>query len=210
MLYIKPFPFLSSPGRGTSCRDDVYTPEENKQELDRRTRQREEIESQREQVIWRLEKLLGDTCHEEGVAGETQPASDSICTEDFVRRFRDEMVELTLPESNIQQLDRGKEAERVQVSGCVTWKSDQKQPNVLNTDGRGDVTTGRSSKDTETAHCLQPEEPHQRREMQECLSDSCGEPASHVRGRHGSPQRLADDSSSKYSAHKLSEDEGLP
>ncbi|KAI3372856.1 hypothetical protein L3Q82_023299, partial [Scortum barcoo] len=83
--------------------------EETKQRSDRWTRDEEDAESQREQVIWRLERLLGDACNDGGrVAGEeAHPLSDSIRTEDFFRRFRDEMVELPPP--------RDGEAERAET-----------------------------------------------------------------------------------------------
>ncbi|TMS03954.1 hypothetical protein E3U43_000843 [Larimichthys crocea] len=100
--------------RSTSCWEAPVTHEETKQKLDRKTK--EEMEFHREQVIWRLERLLGDTCNEGSMAGETRPPSDSICTEDFVRRFKDEMVELTLPDSNMEQLDKEEEAERTKIS----------------------------------------------------------------------------------------------
>lgn len=61
------------------------------------------MESEREQVIWRLQRLLGDQCDQARVMGEAGRPSDSVCTEDFVRRFRDEMVELQLPDGDAQQ-----------------------------------------------------------------------------------------------------------
>ncbi|XP_068166920.1 golgin subfamily A member 6-like protein 22 [Antennarius striatus] len=90
--------------------EDLITPEERKQELHKRTRDNEQMESEREQIIWRLERLLGDTYKEGGMAGEIHSPSDSICTEDFVKRFRDEMVEIALPgRSDSCQISRGVE-----------------------------------------------------------------------------------------------------
>lgn len=52
------------------------------------------MESEREQIIWRLQRLLGDQCDQGRVMeGAVQP-SESICTEDFVQCFREEMVDL--------------------------------------------------------------------------------------------------------------------
>ncbi|XP_051279594.1 trichohyalin [Dicentrarchus labrax] len=184
--------------RNTSCWEGPVTHEETKPKLDRRTRDREEMESQREQVIWRLEKLLGDSCNEGRMAGETHPPSDSICTEDFVRCFRDEMVEL--PESNMQQLDREEEAERTEISDCDTCQSEQKGESVFNVDGRGTTMTGKCSKDTETVYYSQSNEPCQSKELKKCLSDINGVNTSHVSEEEGAGekyntlQRLGDSS----------------
>ncbi|KAK9522779.1 hypothetical protein VZT92_019225 [Zoarces viviparus] len=69
--------------RSTGFRDGPVAHEETKQKLDRRIKDKEESVSHREQVIWRLKRLLGDTCNEGRMAEETHPPSDSICTEDF-------------------------------------------------------------------------------------------------------------------------------
>lgn len=172
------------------------------------------MESQREQVIWRLERLLGDTCNEGRMAGETHPPSDSICTEDFVRHFRDEMVGPALPESNIQQLDKEEEeAETTEIPECDTCQREQKGQS-LNVDRRVTATTGKSSEDTETAHYSN--KPCQRKELERCLSDSHGVNSSHVGEkagageRHNTPQRLGDDSSSsEYSLYRLLGDKEL-
>lgn len=212
VLYTKA-PHLSSalpPERSTDCREGPVTHEETKQQLDRRTRDQEEMESQREQVIWRLERLLGDTCNEGRMAGETPPPSDSICTEDFVRCFRDEMVELALPESNMQQLDREREAERTEISDCDTCQSEQKGQSV---DRRGIATTGKSGEDTETA-CYS-NKPCQRKQLGKCLSESFGVNSSHVGEKAGAgvrynpPERLDDDGSSEYSFYKFLWDKEL-
>nr|XP_020458076.1 trichohyalin-like [Monopterus albus] len=101
--------------RSTSCQEHTAMHVETKM------RSEKEIESRREQVIWRLERLLGDTCNKDGIAGEMHPPSESICTEDFVRRFREEMVELAFPENNMQQLDKEKESEKTEVSDSDTY-----------------------------------------------------------------------------------------
>lgn len=73
--------------------DDPLT-QKSEENLNRRTRQ-EEREIQREQIIWRLKRLLGDTDNETQITVETWPLSECICTEDFFSRFRDEIVDLT-------------------------------------------------------------------------------------------------------------------
>lgn len=135
--------FARPPEKSTGCREAPVTHEVTKDKLDRRTRDKEEMESQREQVIWRLERLLGETCSEGVMAAETLPPSDSICTEDFVRCFRDEMVELPLPESNLLQLDRAAVTQRTEGSDCDTYRCDQKGQSVLSVDGKGTATTFR-------------------------------------------------------------------
>lgn len=203
-----------SPERSTGCWEDPVTHEETEHKLDRKTIHKEEIESQREQVIWRLKRLLGDTCNEGQMAGETHPPSDSICTEDFVRRFRDEMVEMALPEINMQQLDKEEEAEKTGISDSVTCQSEQKGQIVLNVDGRGTATMAKSSKDTETAHCSQSDKLCQRKELDERLSDSHGVDTSHdsqkagAGERYNKPQRLADDGCGEYSLYKTLERRG--
>lgn len=149
------------------------------------------------------------------MAGEAHPPSDSICTEDFVRCFRDEMVELALPESNMQRLDREEEAERTEISDCDTCQSEERGQDVLNVNRRGTATTGKSSKDTETAQYSQSNKPRQRKELEKCLSDSFEVNISHVSEtaaageRYNTPQMLGDDSSSEYSLYKLFGDKEL-
>ncbi|CAK6966516.1 trichohyalin isoform X4 [Scomber scombrus] len=135
--------------------------ERSKQRLDRRTRNKVEVELHREQVIWRLERLLGDTCKEEGgMTEEIHPHSDSICTEDFVRCFREEMVELPLPE-DMQKPDKEKEAQQTEISDSTpvthTHQSEQKGEIVLSINKKGIATTGESRKKKElegdTKHC---------------------------------------------------------
>lgn len=157
------------------------------------------MEFHREQVIWRLERLLGDTCNEGSMAGETHPPSDSICTEDFVRRFKDEMVELTLPDSNMEQLDKEEEAERTKISDC-----EQKGQSIL------DV----NCKDAGTAHYFQSNEPCLGKELGKCLSGSNGVNTSCSKkagagGGCSTPQMPGGDSSSEYSLYKLLGDEKL-
>lgn len=199
-------PYLSSalpPESSTDCQDGPITHEETKLKLERRTRDKEEIETQREQVMWRLQRLLGDSCNEGRMTGVTHPPSDSICTEDFVRCFRDEMVGLALPVSNVQQLDKEEEAERTEILNCDTCQSEQKEHCILNVDRRGTAMTGESNKDTETAHYCQ------RKELEKWVYDSygvntsCSEQAG-AGETYNPPQRLGDDgSSSEYSLYKL-------
>ncbi|XP_030273582.1 trichohyalin isoform X4 [Sparus aurata] len=175
--------------KSTGCREAPVTHEVIKDKLDRRTRDEEEMESQREQVIWRLERLLGETCSEGRMAAETHPPSDSICTEDFVRCFRDEMVELPLPESNLLQLDRAAVAQRTERSDCDTYRCDQKGQSVLSVDGRGTATTFE----------------------REQLSDSCGVniPQASERAGGETQQRREEDGNISYRTEDATEHETL-
>ncbi|KAM7391992.1 hypothetical protein PAMP_022636 [Pampus punctatissimus] len=204
-----------TPEGSTGSREASITHERSKQKLDRRTRNKMEMESRREQVIWRLERLLGDSCKEEGrMAGETHPPSDSICTEDFVRCFREEMVELPLPEGTVQH-DKEEEAQSTEISDSDIWQSEQKGRKVLNLDRRGTATTGKSSKDTETVDYCQLHKPDQRKELEICLPDSSGLKMSHVSEEEGAGggskalQNLGDDSSNSYSPEIATEQENI-
>ena len=63
-----------------------------------RDEEQDGAESRREQCLWRLGRLLGESCGAAG--GETTtpsppdppPQLDSVCTEDFLCRFREEML----------------------------------------------------------------------------------------------------------------------
>ncbi|XP_034727852.1 trichohyalin [Etheostoma cragini] len=185
------------------CQAGPITHDKTKLRLDRRTRDKEEIETQREQVMWRLQRLLGDTCNEGGMTGVTQPPSDSICTEDFVRCFRDEMVELTLPVNNVQQLDE--EAERTEILDCDTSPGEQKGHCILNVDRRGTAMTGESNKEknTETAHYCQ------RKELEKCVYDSYGVSESGAGETYNTPHRLGDDGSCIHRTEVVTEHETL-
>lgn len=126
--------------------DDPLTPklEENS---NRRTRRKEEREIQREQIIWRLKRLLGDTYDETQITVETRPLSESICTEDFFSRFRDEMVDVTLPEINVRQKNNLKE------TGGERHK--EKRQDLLHANGKGTTTSERSSQATQDPHYSQ-------------------------------------------------------
>ena len=50
------------------------------------------LDSRTEQCHWRLERLLGRA--DRGPLISTPPAPDSVCTEDFTERFKDETVDL--------------------------------------------------------------------------------------------------------------------
>lgn len=71
-------------------------------------------ESEREQTLWRLKSLLGDVDDEEKILGDTGPPSESICTEEFVSRFKDEIVDLTLPDAR-QQHRNYEKVKRIQI-----------------------------------------------------------------------------------------------
>lgn len=173
------------------CLEDPVTHEETKQKLDRGTRQIEDIESQTELTIWRLERLLGGHCGEGRMAGEIYPSSDSICTEDFVSCFRNEMVESALSEINMQQLDNAEETERAKITDYDPCKHQQEEQSV---DGKGTAMT------TETA----PED------LEKCHSDNYGiNTTGRERARPGerykTPRRIGD-GSGEYSFYKLLED----
>lgn len=142
-----------TPEGNAGCRGDHVTHEQHK--LPRRGQN--ETESQRELVVWRLKRLLGDTCDEEQIMVESQPPSESICTEDFLRRFTDEMVELTLPETNMRQ-DAKEEAE---VAGHDTCQHERKKQNIPDTCGTGAATSEKSNKGTESVHYFQSNWPSQ-------------------------------------------------
>ncbi|XP_060895241.1 trichohyalin isoform X2 [Labrus mixtus] len=161
------------------------------------------MESQREQVMWRLEKLLGDTCNDGGLAGETHPASDSICTEDFITRFRDEMVELAFPESYIQQQDPEEEPERAEISDCDTLQNEPQQKGFLNVDRGETALTERSNKDTETAHYSEAKKISERKDPGRRLSDSCAVNMScseraDAGGRYKTQERCCEDNSISF------------
>ncbi|XP_069379843.1 trichohyalin isoform X2 [Paralichthys olivaceus] len=193
-----------NPERNTGCRGGADTHEDTTKRFDRRSRNKEEMESRREEVIWRLERLLGDTCEEDTMPGEAHPLSDSVCTEDFVRRFDEEMVEVALPESHFQQQDKREEAERTETSDSDTRQSEQKGQSVLHFKRRGSVTLGKSSKDAVTAHYSLSNYPAPRKEVDKCLSNNFGVNTSHS---EKAPQRLGDDCSLSHRAEVVTEHE---
>lgn len=151
--------------------EDPVSHEETKAKLGRRIREQDDVESQREQVIWRLERLLGDTCDDGRMAGETHRPSDSICTEDFDRRFRDEMVEFTLPESNMQQPNKADNTERAETTESDTCQHETKEQSVPNVHVAGTATTQKSSKGTVTTHYSQSGKSCGTEELEKYLSD---------------------------------------
>lgn len=155
--------------RSTGPRGDPVTPEKAKHKFDRRTREKEEMESQREQVIWRLEKLLGDTCSNREMAGGCHPPSDSICTEDFVTRFRDEMVEPALPESEMKEQETEEETEGTEISDCDSFQAGKKQKRVHLTEEREETVT---DEDTEADPYSESKNICERQELEKCFSDS--------------------------------------
>lgn len=144
------------------------------------------MESRREQVIWRLERLLGDTCKGERMAGEPHPPSDSICTEDFVRCFREEMVELILPEGSIRELDKEEKVERTTTLVSDPRQSEPNGQSVLSVDVRATDKKGERSKETDY-YCHH--KPGQREELERCLSDSSAYKMSHDSENEGAGQR---------------------
>ncbi|XP_047197221.1 uncharacterized protein LOC124852384 [Hippoglossus stenolepis] len=185
--------------RNTGCRGSPDTHEDTQKRLDRRTRDKEEMESRREEVIWRLGRLLGDTCEEDTMTGEAHPLSDSVCTEDFVMRFGEEMVEVALPESYFQNQDIGEEAGRTETSD-----SEQKGQSVLHVKRRGSATQGKSSKEAVTAHYSLLNNPVQRKEVEKCFSNNFGVNTSHS---EKAPQRLGHNSSLSHRTEVVTERE---
>ncbi|XP_075324983.1 uncharacterized protein LOC142382749 [Odontesthes bonariensis] len=153
----------------TACSDGPVSPKVTKKRLDRSTNDKGESDSRKEQVIWRLERLLGDTCKESNIAEELAPPSDSICTEDFVSRFREEMVELALPDS-MQQLGNKEKAERTETS------DGENEPGVAK---RGSAAAGGSNTGTAMAHCSQSVYPGLGKQQRKCLPDGWGVKISH-------------------------------
>ncbi|KAG7223490.1 hypothetical protein INR49_015483 [Caranx melampygus] len=187
--------------RSTDCQGGPDTQEETSKRSDRWRRDKEEMDSRREQVIWRLKRLLGDTCKEDAVAGETRPPSESICTEDFVQRFKEEMVELALP-SNMQHPGKEEEAESTNSDTL------QRNPNgrgVVNVERRESTTPGKSSKETVMAHCSGSHKPGQQKGLEKGLPGSFGMDISHISDNR--PQKTADDSSISHKAVILAEHE---
>lgn len=157
---------------------------ETENRLNKQTKCKEEVESQTEQVIWRLERLLGDTCTETGLARQVQPPSDSICTEDFHRCFREEMVEPALFETNMHQLDIEEDAEGTEVTDSDNCQSEQ-DGHVFNFESRGSALTEQNSKNTMSACYSKSDMPHQRKEPENYFSVQI-------------PRRSDDNTSSKY------------
>lgn len=186
MLCVNKCFFYSNPDRGgknaMSC--------EVKKKSDGNTRNLNDIETHREEVHWRLERLLGDTCIDDVIA-KPQPLSDSICTEDFVRHFRDEMVEVALPESNIPQLDGNKVMKRAENSDSDTCLNKQKGQGV-----RQVRRMGSSLKSTREAVVTQTNETSRRMNLRKCLSHSVGVNKSYVNEEEA--QRINEDGRSKW------------
>ncbi|XP_019716768.1 trichohyalin isoform X2 [Hippocampus comes] len=137
-------------------------------ELDVRTSSKVQMESHKEQVMWRLERLLGDTCKQGTMSSDPHPPSESICTEDFVRCFREEMVELALPEGSLEELDKQEEVERtLMTSGGDPSLSRQNIQNGVRSEA---ATNVKSSK----------HEPEQSEELERCPSETSGVQTSHV------------------------------
>ncbi|XP_058491880.1 trichohyalin [Solea solea] len=148
------------------CRRSPESQEETEDMSDVRTRIREDVESHREEVMWRLQGLLGDACKENTLT-ETRPPTDSICTEDFVRRFREEMVEVALPRSIVPQRDKEEDTERTEISDRDTRQSEQKGQSVCVVDGSS--TPGKSTKETASVHYSLSKKTSQRRqELDDC------------------------------------------
>ncbi|CAI5650308.1 unnamed protein product [Oreochromis niloticus] len=158
------------------CSKDPVTDDETEKRLDRR--HKEEIESCREQVIWRLERLLGGTCKEGVLAEETGPPSDSICTEDFATRFREEMVELTFIDGSMQMLDKAEVTGNTNISDSDTYQSKQHEQHVYDVERRGSEMTGESSDDTLTPQHSLTNQPGQNKKS--CVSHSAGANISHA------------------------------
>ncbi|XP_054905039.1 trichohyalin-like [Poeciliopsis prolifica] len=155
---------------------------ECRRSLDVILRGKEETEVCRDQVVWRLQRLLG----------ETLPLSERICSEECGRSFKGETTDLS-PFRNMDQLDRENKAERTEMSDSDTPENDQNwqcpEKRRLET---SDMVMPRG---------LQSDKSDPEREDGAFLSDSCGENMSHrnekagARERNKTPQRPADSSS---------------
>ncbi|XP_004544667.2 uncharacterized protein si:ch211-102c2.8 isoform X1 [Maylandia zebra] len=166
------------------CSKDPVTGDKTEKRLDRRDK--EEIESCREQVIWRLERLLGGTCKEGGLAEEIGPPSDSICTEDFATRFREEMVELTFIDVSMQMLDKAEVTGSTNISDSGAYQSKQHERHVYDVERRGSETTGESSDDTLTPQHSLTNQP--RPNKKSCVSHSAGANISHAGVKAGASE----------------------
>lgn len=167
------------------------------------TRGKEDVESRREQCIWRLERLLGDACSVGKLAGELHPPSDSICTEDFVRRFREEMVRLPLADGSMRQPDEQEEAARTEISDGASCQSDQKGESAVVVRRKETERHGSSSRDSENSHHPQTGKPDQRDELEKCPCDSYGVRISSTSERAGAGERCK--ASQKFGDHSSSE-----
>ncbi|MED6274318.1 hypothetical protein CHARACLAT_015156 [Characodon lateralis] len=185
--------------------DVSVTPKEIKSGLDIILRGKEETKPYRDQVIKRLERLLGEACKEGKIAGEARPLSDSICTEDFVRCFTEEMVDLS-PFKNVDQLNIEDMSERTEISDSDTnqnWQSSER--------------TGSETSDTVMSHRFQSNKSDPRKEDRTFLFDSCGENASQDHEKAGAgvrnktPQRPGDHGSgvAAWSFNSMSPDRDL-
>ncbi|XP_029685433.1 myosin-2 isoform X2 [Takifugu rubripes] len=126
---------MPTPKRDNTSDDPVT--EGPEKTSDTGTRHQEERESQREQIVWRLKRLLGDACDGAQITVESQPPSESICTEDFLGRFRDEMVDVTLLEDKLQQQKTDQERHK------------EKRQNLLSVGGKGATASGKSTRTEE-------------------------------------------------------------
>lgn len=111
------------PGDQEICAD---ASEDDKQQVCKRSKDRLVLESHQEQVMWRLERLLGDACGKDKMSA--QPLSDSICTEDFVRRFSEEMVD----DGREQQINYPNTSEQVSQKAQREERKGRNDLSVLN------------------------------------------------------------------------------
>ncbi|XP_036069450.1 uncharacterized protein si:ch211-102c2.8 isoform X2 [Oryzias melastigma] len=106
-------------------------------------------ESEREQTLWRLKSLLGDVDDEEKILGDTGPPTESICTEEFVSRFKDEIVDLTLPDARQQHRNYEKSSQlglrKSHRCDCVDMMQVRDEKESRSTQNPGDGNTGRRS-----------------------------------------------------------------
>ncbi|XP_041956368.1 trichohyalin isoform X1 [Alosa sapidissima] len=87
----------SSPPKPSGGRQDSAGPSEREGSSETSTPEEEQrgLDARTEQCRWRLERLLGRTDRGAPEIGtSTPPDPDSICTEDFTQRFREETVDL--------------------------------------------------------------------------------------------------------------------
>lgn len=98
--------------------------------------------------MWRLERLLGDACGKDKMSA--QPLSDSICTEDFVRRFSEEMVD----DGREQQINYPNTSEQVSQKAQREERKGRNDLSVLNEKRGAENSCSSTQKNTDSEYYL--------------------------------------------------------
>ncbi|XP_071259202.1 trichohyalin isoform X4 [Salvelinus alpinus] len=177
--------------------------EEEQRTVEVMKEEEEGVESRREQCHWRLERLLGAyACGGGGLAGELCPPPESVCTEDFAMRFREEMV-VRLPDRTKQRLARDWSNSLGQSFGEEeAERTASKQAGGLTAAGGEVVDRGMGY--TELPHHMDKQDQesqahHRHGERRTSWSGNLGDSESHTRA----PQRLSGLSRSECCLHSL-------